>query len=56
FHASRGALDLAEDVARFGADHPYTRLVPDMTGGIDPDDVFSKIPYEKGFYLLYYLE
>ncbi|KAL6763643.1 peptidase family M1-domain-containing protein [Haematococcus lacustris] len=56
FHASRGALDLAEDVARFGVDHPYTRLVPDMTGGIDPDDVFSKIPYEKGFYLLYYLE
>ena len=40
FHAANGALDLAEDVQRLGADHPHTRLVPDMTGGIDPDDVF----------------
>lgn len=24
--------------------------------GIDPDDSFSSVPYEKGFVLLYYLE
>jgi hypothetical protein len=23
---------------------------------IDPDDTFSRVPYEKGFQLLYYLE
>ena len=24
--------------------------------GVDPDDAFSSVPYEKGFALLYYLE
>ena len=33
----------------------YTKLVPDMVG-IDPDDAFSTVPYEKGHTLLYYLE
>lgn len=33
----------------------YTKLVPDMEG-VDPDDVFSSIPYEKGHALLFYLE
>ena len=37
-------------------DHNFTRLVPDLAGGVDPDDAFSKIPYEKGFALLYYLQ
>lgn len=41
---------------RFGADHNFTKLVPDLSGGADPDDAFSKIPYEKGFYFLYYLQ
>ncbi|KAG2443497.1 hypothetical protein HXX76_001850 [Chlamydomonas incerta] len=56
FHAAQGAVALAAEVERLGPDHPYTRLVPDMSGGIDPDDVFSRIPYEKGFYFLYYLQ
>lgn len=31
--------------------------VPSATpAGIDPDDAFSSVPYEKGFYLLYYLQ
>lgn len=34
---------------------PYTKLVPDLKG-VDPDDAFSSVPYEKGFTLLYYLE
>lgn len=42
-----------EDV--LGPEHPYTKLVPDMVG-IDPDDAFSTVPYEKGHTLLYYLE
>ncbi|KAI8914307.1 peptidase family M1-domain-containing protein [Gorgonomyces haynaldii] len=33
----------------------YTCLCPKLHG-IDPDDVFSSVPYEKGFNLLYYLE
>lgn len=24
--------------------------------GIDPDDAFSKVPYEKGFHMIYYLD
>jgi leukotriene-A4 hydrolase len=38
----QGAVALAAEVERFGAEHPYTRLVPDLAGGIDPDDVFSR--------------
>lgn len=38
-------------VQSFGKDHPYTRLVPDLSGGDDPDDAFSRIPYGEGQYL-----
>jgi leukotriene-A4 hydrolase len=34
---------------------PYTRLIPDLNG-VNPDDAFSIVPYEKGFTLLFYLE
>lgn len=33
-------------VKTIGADHPFTRLVPDLSNGGDPDDAFSRIPYE----------
>ena len=36
-------------------DVPYTKLVPDLKG-VDPDDAFSAVPYEKGFALLYHLQ
>ena len=39
----------------FGSDNPLTALVPKLEG-VDPDDAFSSVPYEKGFALLYYLE
>ena len=39
----------------FGAENPLTNLVPKLNG-IDPDDAFSRVPYEKGSTLLYYLE
>lgn len=41
--------------ARFGADSPLTRLRCDLRG-IDPDDVFSVVPYEKGARLLVLME
>ncbi|GAB9473737.1 Leukotriene a-4 hydrolase/aminopeptidase [Globisporangium polare] len=53
--ASMGLRALVEAVERFGHSHPYTHLVPDMTDQVDPDEVFSSIPYEKGFSLLHYL-
>lgn len=33
----------------------YTVLVPKLTG-LDPEEVFSCIPYEKGSSFLFYLE
>jgi leukotriene-A4 hydrolase len=42
-----GQKALDESVARFGADSPLTKLRTDLRG-VDPDDAFSSIPYEKG--------
>jgi leukotriene-A4 hydrolase len=42
-----GQKDLDDSVARFGVDSPITKLRTDLRG-VDPDDVFSSIPYEKG--------
>ncbi|XP_023336732.1 leukotriene A-4 hydrolase isoform X2 [Eurytemora carolleeae] len=39
----------------FGPESPFTKLVVDLKG-IDPDDAFSVIPYEKGATFLWYLE
>jgi len=52
---SRGHLK--EDVAHFqDTGNPnFTALVPDLTG-VDPDDAFSSVPYEKGSGLMHYLE
>lgn len=47
---------LAESVNQFGKDHNFTRLIPDLSGGGDPDDAFSTIPYMKGFALFALLE
>jgi leukotriene-A4 hydrolase len=55
FQSIGGWKGLKETVNRLGADNPLTRLVPDLRG-IDPDDSFSLIPYEKGYAFLYYLE
>lgn len=42
-------------VRDYGEGHAYNSMLVDCTG-IDPDDAFSKIPYEKGSALLMYLE
>ncbi|GFO29176.1 leukotriene a-4 hydrolase [Plakobranchus ocellatus] len=56
-HASEGWSALQETVQtlRESGEEAYTRLVPDLRG-VDPDDAFSSVPYEKGFALLYHLE
>ncbi|CAO3637411.1 unnamed protein product [Cunninghamella blakesleeana] len=56
FSAIIGWKALKESVELFGADSPATVLKPDLSGGIDPDDYFSSVPYEKGFNLLYHIE
>ncbi|KAJ2779362.1 Leucyl aminopeptidase yscIV [Coemansia javaensis] len=50
-----GEADLAESVGFYGKDSPLTALVP-VLDGVDPDDAYSTIPYDKGAHLLYYLE
>ena len=42
-----GQRSLEEAIARFGADSPLTKLRCDLTG-VDPDDSYSQVPYEKG--------
>lgn len=48
---------LRDDVERFARNGTpeYSALVP-LLGEVDPDDVFSSVPYEKGSALLYVLE
>jgi len=47
---------LTASVDHFGCDHKFTALIPDLSGGVDPDDAFSSIPYEKGANFLRFLE
>ncbi len=54
FNIGQSLAHLADDVATFGATNPLTHLVPTLDG-IDPDDAFSAVPYEKGLALLNYL-
>ncbi|NLT66693.1 MAG: M1 family metallopeptidase [Acidobacteria bacterium] len=42
-----GQKALDESIARFGKESPLTKLRTELEG-IDPDDAFSSIPYEKG--------
>ncbi|KAI9323384.1 peptidase family M1-domain-containing protein [Dichotomocladium elegans] len=56
FSSIIGWKALKESVDLFGNDSPATALKPDLSSGIDPDDYFSSIPYEKGFNFLYHIE
>ncbi|RCK63112.1 Leukotriene A-4 hydrolase [Candida viswanathii] len=53
FNLINGWNELTETCETF--DKRYTKLVLDLENG-DPDDSFSKIPYEKGSFFLYHLE
>lgn len=55
FSAIIGWDGLTDSVKEFGEDNEFTKLVVDLKGK-DPDDAFSKVPYEKGFTFLFYLE
>ncbi|KAJ2747436.1 Leucyl aminopeptidase yscIV [Coemansia sp. BCRC 34301] len=50
-----GEADLLESIELYGKDSPLTALVPKLDG-VDPDDAYSTIPYDKGAHLLYFLE
>ncbi len=50
-----GQKALEQAVRRFGADSPLTQLRTHLEG-IDPDDAFSSVPYEKGARFLVRLE
>ena len=50
-----GNNSLISAIKMYGEDSHFTSLSPDYTG-IDPDDGFSSIPYEKGYQFLCYLE
>ncbi|GAN09171.1 leukotriene A4 hydrolase/aminopeptidase [Mucor ambiguus] len=56
FEALSGLKALQESVDLFGEDSLKTVLNPDLRDGADPDDFFSKVPYEKGFNFLYHIE
>jgi len=55
FASIQGWGELQSCVDSMGENNPLTKLVWDLTG-VDPDDAFSVIPYEKGNAFLYYLE
>lgn len=55
FAGAQAEVHLRATVKQIGEEHNYTALIPNMDG-VDPDDSFSRIPYEKGFYFLYYLQ
>ncbi|XP_076329349.1 leukotriene A-4 hydrolase isoform X2 [Tachypleus tridentatus] len=55
FQAVGGWKELQYTIDTRGKDDPLTKLVPDLRG-VDPDDSFSTVPYEKGHTLLFYLE
>ncbi|ANB15053.1 Lap2p [Sugiyamaella lignohabitans] len=57
FSAIIGWKDLEESIKSMGDDAAaYSKLIVDLSGGKDPDDAFSTVPYEKGFNLLFHLE
>ncbi|KAK4245853.1 peptidase family M1-domain-containing protein [Corynascus novoguineensis] len=55
FSAIIGWKHLEEAVEGFGKDHEYTKLSI-KHDGIDPDDAFSSVPYEKGFHFIWSLD
>lgn len=46
---------IEDAVELFGKDHEYTKLIIKHEG-LDPEDVYSTVAYEKGFHFVYYLE
>jgi len=53
--AVSGRNDLLAAFKNFGEKQEFTKLKTDLSG-MDPDEVFSSVPYEKGFLLLVAVE
>ncbi|KAJ7909530.1 peptidase family M1-domain-containing protein [Mycena leptocephala] len=51
-----GAKALVDDLERYTDTPLYQRLVIDYAKGEDPDDAYSRVPYEKGSNLILHLE
>ncbi|KZT09024.1 metalloprotease [Laetiporus sulphureus 93-53] len=51
-----GAKAMFDDLERYKDTPKYQRLVIEFDKGEDPDDAYSKIPYEKGANLILHLE
>ncbi len=54
-HATLGRHELDKEVARF-ADRPELTRLRTRLAGVDPDEAFSRVPYEKGYFFLRALE
>lgn len=54
-HAALGRRELDESLARFASTPEMTKLRTHREG-VDPDDCYSLIPYEKGYFFLCALE
>jgi leukotriene-A4 hydrolase len=54
-HIGLGWQGLEEEIERFKDRPEMTKLKTDMEG-VDPDEIYSKVPYEKGFQFLRRLE
>ncbi len=54
-HAALGRRELDESIARFAARPELTRLRTHLDG-VDPDDAYSLVPYEKGYFFLCAIE
>ena len=50
-----GLNNLNSAISNIGESHCFTSLQPNLEG-VNPDDCFSKVPYEKGYNLLMYIE
>ncbi len=53
--AALGRRDLDQAIARFASRPGLTHLRPELDG-VDPDDAYSQVPYEKGYLFLRLLE
>jgi leukotriene-A4 hydrolase len=47
---------MVTDMSNYGFNNSFSSLHPDLSGGRNPDDSFSEVPYEKGFQFLAYIE
>ena len=51
-----GRYYINESIKKFGEEgKEFTKLRPNLIG-VNPDDVYSDIPYEKGYNFIYYIE